>query len=308
MANAPNPKSQAMPRTATPRRLSPPLKWHGGKHYLARHIVSLMPRSSTVYCEPFAGGLAVLLARDPSGSAEIVNDLDQHLTTFWRVLQDDEAGRELIRRLDFTPFNELEWDRACDLLGRHDRGETLDPVTRAWAFFVQVRQSLAGRRDTFAPLSTKRVRRGMGEQASAWLTSKSGLDQVRHRLARVQVVCRDAVDVIRQHDGPETLFYCDPPYLGTTRAVPCVYAHEMGQADHERLLATLAAVRGKVILSGYPSRLYDAALVGWRRVELQQPNHAAGGKSKREMTECLWLNWPDATVTGVSAGLSGTAG
>jgi DNA adenine methylase len=131
----------------------------------------------------------------------------------------------------------------------------------------------------------------MGEQASAWLSAVDGLVEVRHRLARVQILCRDAVDVIRSHDGPGTVFYCDPPYLGETRAASDVYAFEMDEEKHVRLLQTLTEVRGKVILSGYPSAIYDEFLRTWRRVERQVPNHAAGGKTKRAMIECLWLNW-----------------
>lgn len=41
--------------------LTPPLKWHGGKHYLSSRLVAMMP-PHTHYVEPFAGGLAVLLA------------------------------------------------------------------------------------------------------------------------------------------------------------------------------------------------------------------------------------------------------
>jgi DNA adenine methylase len=76
-------------------RLTSPLKWHGGKHYLAARIVALMP-PHLHYVEPYAGGLAVLLARDPEderlflsphrGVSELVNDLDGRLTNFWRVL------------------------------------------------------------------------------------------------------------------------------------------------------------------------------------------------------------------------------
>ena len=44
---------------------TPPLKWHGGKHYLASLIVGLMPQHLH-YVEPFFGGGAVLLARDPN--------------------------------------------------------------------------------------------------------------------------------------------------------------------------------------------------------------------------------------------------
>jgi D12 class N6 adenine-specific DNA methyltransferase len=55
-------------------RISPPLKWHGGKWYLAPKIVALMP-AHVHYVEPFAGGLSVLLAKDPAGVSEVVNDI-----------------------------------------------------------------------------------------------------------------------------------------------------------------------------------------------------------------------------------------
>jgi DNA adenine methylase len=46
-----------------------------------------------------------------------------------------------------------------------------------------------------------------------------------------------------------------------------------------------------VILSGYPNDLYDRVLSQWRRVDFNIANHAAGGESKRRMTERLWLNY-----------------
>jgi site-specific DNA-adenine methylase len=71
-----------------------PLKWHGGKNAfngkLARWITSLMP-PHLHYVEPFAGGLAVLLAKNPDGVSDVVNDLDGDLLNFWRVLADETA-------------------------------------------------------------------------------------------------------------------------------------------------------------------------------------------------------------------------
>jgi len=52
------------------KRLIPPLKWHGGKHYLAPQVVARMPPHRH-YVEPFAGGLSVLLARDYHGVSEV---------------------------------------------------------------------------------------------------------------------------------------------------------------------------------------------------------------------------------------------
>jgi DNA adenine methylase len=97
--------------------------------------------------------------------------------------------------------------------------------------------------------------------------------------------------VIRSQDGPGTLFYCDPPYLPRTRAASDAYAHEMTEGDHRELLALLRSVRGKVMLSGYPSELYDRALAGWPRHTFDLPNNAAGGPTKGRETEVVWCNF-----------------
>src|SRR5689334_22914689 len=93
--------------------LTPPLKWHGGKSYLARRIISLMP-PHLHYVEPFAGGSAVLLAKEPDGVSEVVNDLNGDLTNFWRVLQDAEAFTRFSRVVENMPFSEFEWRDARD--------------------------------------------------------------------------------------------------------------------------------------------------------------------------------------------------
>lgn len=264
-------------------RVSPPLKWHGGKWYLAPRIVAKMP-PHIHYVEPFAGGLSVLLAKDPEGVSEVVNDLNAELTNFWRVLQEEDAFARFQRVLSAVPFSEVEW--------RESRQQTEgDPVRRAARFFVHCRQSLAGRMDGFAPLSRTRTRRGMNEQASAWLNAVEGLAAVHARLRRVAILQRDALDVIRQQDGSDTLFYLDPPYLGETRTADDVYAHEMGLGGHAKLLETIRACKGRVMLSGYPSEMYDRSLKDWTRHEFTLPNQAAGGKQKRLMTEVVWCNF-----------------
>src|SRR6476660_6923423 len=95
-------------------KLTPPLKYHGGKSYIAPKIVALMP-PHLHYVEPFAGGLSVLLAKNPEGVSEVVNDLDGDLTNFWRVLQDREAFEEFRRRVEAVPFSEAEYEKYQDL-------------------------------------------------------------------------------------------------------------------------------------------------------------------------------------------------
>jgi DNA adenine methylase len=298
-----------------------PLKWHGGKSYLAAAIVARMPRHLH-YVEPYAGGLAVLFRHDPadrrlwlppdaqtgkrtaalSGVSEVVNDLHRDLTTFWRVLQGEDTFARFRRAALALPFSQVEWqDARAGLANRQDA----DPVQRAVWLFVACRQSLAGRMDSFAPLSRSRTRQSMNEQAAAWLSAVAGLPAVHARLCRVAILDRPALDVIRAQDGPTTLFYCDPPYLASTRASPNVYAVEMTEADHQELLEALLQVQGKVILSGYPSNLYDDALKGWTRHVLEKPNQAAGGKTKRRMQEVLWMNYDPAEEAPIYQELQG---
>lgn len=268
-------------------KITPPLKWHGGKHYLAPQIVALMP-PHTHYVEPYFGGGSVLLAKSPENVSEVVNDLNGDLTNFWRVLQDDAAFDLFCRRVQAVPFSEWEWKQA----NRRLRLQEID-VPCAIEFFVRCRQSLAGRMKSFTGVTKTRTRRGMNNEVSAWLTAIDGLPAVHERLKRVLILNRNALDVIQSQDGPDTLFYLDPPYVHQTRATTSDYQHEMTEEQHIDLCTQIRQCKGKVILSGYPSELYRFQLEeqGWHRRDFELANHAAGGKGKRRMTECLWTNF-----------------
>lgn len=266
-----------------------PLKWHGGKAYLASRIVAMMPHHLH-YVEPFAGGLSVLLAKDPEGVSEVANDINLELTNFWETLQGKDSFAEFIETVRATPFSEVEF---CNAMDRNDSPRVRPNVEAAIQFFVCCRQSLAGRMDAFAPLSRNRVRRGMNEQASAWLNCIDGLPQVYERLRRVVIMGRNAARVIKSQDGPLTLFYLDPPYLHETRSTTGEYAHEMTAEHHKELLILLNSIEGKFMLSGYHSPMYDewAFQSNFKCVEFDLPNNAAGGKEKQRKTECVWMNF-----------------
>ncbi len=299
---------------------SQPLKWHGGKRYLARRIIELMP-PHLHYVEPYFGGGAVLFAKPCEGVSEVVNDIDGELVNFWRVLQGDGTFGEFARIVSVTPFSEPDW-RGClpaDATCVWDA-----PVGYAVTFFIRYRQSRQGLGKDFATLSRTRTRRGMNEQASAWLSAVEGLPEAHERLKRVVIFFRDALDVIRQQDGPRTHFYCDPPYLHETRTATNCYEHEMSAFDHACLLSLLATPeRASVIhkppdtptwtdeqwrrltdlyevqldgtfqLSGYHSYMYDemAATQRWRCDEIDLPNNASSAKQKERKTECVWMNY-----------------
>jgi DNA adenine methylase len=264
--------------TRTLAKLRPAVKWHGGKAYLAREIVRRMP-AHTSYVEPFAGGLSVLLNK-PRSAREVVGDLNGDLIGFYRCLQDRE--RDLLERLgaiSYTPQS-FAWSL--------EPGTNDDLITAAARFIVKHRFSRGGLGKTFA--WSKRLRGGQPGDKNAWETIRDHLPRIAERLEGVEIHQAPALELIRRHDGPETLFYLDPPYLPESRTARKIYAHEMSRQDHSALLECIAGIRGMVILSGYRSSLYDHALASWERHEIEKPNNAGQGKTKERRTEVLWLS------------------
>ncbi len=268
--------------------LVPPLKWHGGKHYLAAKLWEIAKTIPHVHrVEPYFGGGAFTLASDPEGYSEVVNDINTGLVNFWQVLANESAFEEFSRRVLATPFSEKHFeDKEWPLVNG-------SPIGRAVAFFIRCRQSMSGRMKDFAPLSRTRTRRGMNEQASAWMTCVDGLPEVHARLRRVVILNQDALEVIKSQDGPETLFYLDPPYLHETRVSTDEYAHEMTRDQHEELLKVLSQIKGKFLLSGYDSELYQAFEDArhWSRTSFDLPNNSSSSKEKKRMQEIVWMNF-----------------
>ena len=293
--------------------LTQPIKWHGGKYYLRKWIVGLMP-PHLHYVEPFFGGGGILLARDPDrdwlasgdqklpaalkGGSEVANDLHGELINFWRVLQKPEDFEAFRQRIELTPFSEAEFEDALssNVNGGTD-SDSIDTsesrVERAVRFFILARQSRQGLMRDFATLSRNRTRGRINEQVNAWLGVIEGLPDVHQRLRNVVILNQSACDVIRKQDGESTLFYCDPPYVHETRSTTGEYAFEMTEAQHRELLDVLAGITGKFMLSGYPSDLYRQWEVrhGWNRHEFLIDNKASSGKVKETKTECLWCNF-----------------
>lgn len=268
------------------------LKRHGGKHYLAPWILEHRPTGTTHYAEAYFGAGSVLFQK-PLGESEAVNDLDGNLTNFWRTLQDPNAFDLLQKRAQATPVSTAAWDDARAILAAPASPEQPD-AARAWAYLVLVRQSRQGLMESFNNLSKARTRRGVNEQAAAWLSSIEGLPEAHERLKGVVVYNEKALKFIRQQDSPHTWHYLDPPYLQETRTAKSAYGEfEMTPEDHFALLELLSDIKGKFSLSGYHSDMYDEAakVMGWRCVEKRIANHSSGSKEKPTMTECLWMNY-----------------
>lgn len=260
--------------------LSPPMPYYGGKQRIAQQIVSRFP-THRHYVDPYGGGLSVLLAKPPS-TFETVNDLDDHIITFWRVLRD--RPDDLIRACVLTPHARSEHAAAANL----DVDDDLERARRVW---VRLTQGRAGQlRKTGWRFNIDPA--GGSASMPAYLDGYIGrMAPVAARLRQVSIECRPALDVIAKYgQHPDVLLYLDPPYIGDTRnGSPDGYRVEMRtEAEHSEMIDAIADLPCAVVLSGYPSDLYDRALADWCRVEIA----AWTGQGSRwgSRTEVLWSN------------------
>jgi len=263
--------------------IRPLVKWHGGKYYLWKWIIEHFPKNyqQMTYVEPYGGMASVLLNKKPS-QVEVYNDTDNEIYNLFNVLK--YHSTKFQKLLSLTPCHETEFYTEI--------AEIDQPIKQAVIFYTKCRQSIGGRRKSFS-LTIHRSRRKMADTVSSWLSSiDENLPLIVNRLTTVQFLHRNATDVIKKWDSPNTLFYCDPPYLKDTRISTEVYDHEMNTEQHCDMLSILGHIKGHIVLSGYDNTLYDTAAdkYGWRQVEKKISNHAAGGKTKRKMVECLWIS------------------
>ena len=257
--------------------------WYGGKFSHLNWLLPLLPNTNQ-YCEPFAGSAAVLLNRDPS-NVETYNDIDGDVVNFFRVARD--RVEELTRMIALTPFSREEFYNAI-----HLPSTGVSELERARRFYVRARQARTGLAQT-ATLGRwanckNTSRAGMSGVVSRWLGGVGALPEIAERLARVQIENRPALDVIRLYDDEDTLFYCDPPYLHSTRGDSKAYGFEMTDNEHTQLSAALECIKGKAAISGYRCDLMDTLYKSWKRFEAPY-KHAHSIKKMRQ--ECLWMNY-----------------
>ena len=260
--------------------LKPPFTYFGGKTAVADRIVSLLPPHEH-YVEPFAGSLAVLLAKPP-GRMETVNDLDGDLMTFWRVLRDRPA--ELIRACALTPHSRGEYLSAYE-----PSADDLERARRTWVIISQGRSGTLKRTGWRVCVDPAGRSGSMPGDLAGYV---GRMEWIAQRLSNVTLECRPALDLIRTHGAlKSSLLYIDPPYLGKSRSGGLNYRHEMsGDAEHRELAAALADCRATVVVSGYQTELYASLFDGWHVAQIA--SGSGQGSVWKDRTEVLWSNRP----------------
>lgn len=253
-----------------------PITWFGGKSRLAEEISSLLP-PHRIYVEVFGGGGSVIFTKH-AAHLDVYNDVDDGLVNFFTVLRDHPD--ELQEKLRLTPYARHEY-----LLCRKTWLKVKDPIERArrWYFAIVVSFDSVGR--------TTGWKAGTEiNHAETFITKVEDLKRFAMKLRRIQVDHRSWQHCIEIYDSDDTVFYCDPPYLPSTRQSG-KYRHEMTAMGHRKLLQTLIDCKGSVLLSGYDSKLYrDMLEPEFERftydLALQADLKSKGERQRR--TEVIW--------------------
>lgn len=225
------------------------------------------------YCEPFVGGASVLLARPPA-MIESINDADETLVQFFRILRDPVLFPQFLFRVQAVPYARTEYNWCRDTWDTVE-----DPVERVARWFVAVRLSFGGKVQSAWGFTKASTAQGMAQTTARWISTLAQLPLVHDRLQRVQIDCGSWDAVVHRFDTPETLFFLDPPYVPTTvREQSAPYMAGMTTEDHMHLVDWLLHdLQGGAVLCGYPNALYTPLEdAGWHTETWQTVAHIVG--------------------------------
>lgn len=221
--------------TTDVRPASPAAPYLGGKRNLARRLCSLIDATPhRTYAEPFVGMGGVFLRRTRRPHVEVINDISGDVATLYRVLQ--EHYPYFIDMLRWRVTSRAEFQRLLAL-----PGDRLTDLNRAVRFLYLQRLAFGGQ-VTGQTFGVSKGNPGRFDVTKL----EPVLAELNDRLAGVVIEQLPYADLIRRYDGPETLFYLDPPYWG------CEEDYGLGtfaRADFELLAEQLAQIQGRFVLS-----------------------------------------------------------
>ena len=267
-----------------------PISYYGGKQNLAKRILSLVP-DHNLYCEPFVGGAAVFFAKQPS-PVEVINDLDGNVVNFYRVCKLQFS--KLQKMIQSTPHSRKLHSEAKEIL--QDPKEK-DLVKKAWSFWIQTNMSFSSR--VYGGYAYERKSNGVSKTIRN--KKKAFTKDICDRLDLVDIECNDALTVIKSRDNQESFFYVDPPYFNSDMG------HYKGYTlqDFENLLKLLGTIKGKFLLSSYPSEILNkyAKKYKWYQQSIEQRISVTKGSRHKKKIEMFTANYD---ITKMKTSLNGS--
>jgi DNA adenine methylase len=243
----------------------------GGKWPIRNLIVGQFPSHQT-FVDVFGGSAAILLTKEPS-KGEVFNDANQEIVNFFRVVKHRPA--ELAERSRHWIHSRQMWSEIKAV------PTPVDEVERAFRFWALVVDSFGATGDSFGT-----TRSGVRSVTRA----RAHLTLVADRLKDVHIENLDFRKCIRLYDGPDTFFYLDPPYRGTTGGD----SHYDTLPDEAwlEMRDLLKSIEGRFLLShtddAFVCRLFDGFSIRRIQVRVSLSRKKAG----QMRSEVLISNYP----------------
>lgn len=264
------------------------IQYPGSKDNLSATIISYFPRHK-LYVEVFGGSGAVLFNKQPS-EIEVYNDLDENLAVLFRVLRDPEKSKLLYELIRMTLYSRAEFELSQTKITAH---KFISDIDHALSVFLTYNLSYGGiihhrREKDTASFGYSRTT----SKAAQYRRRVNSIPETARRLEQVIIEQLDFRELIERYDSPDTLFYIDPPYIGTSRAKGTDYyrVDDLTAGMHIGLLEHMRKLQGAAIISGYSNKEYAPLEkeLNWRVKEIEVRASLVGSHATR--TEVLWIS------------------
>lgn len=256
--------------------------YFGGKSgKLLTEIKQFIPEEYSTYVEPYGGSATVLFAQQ--SPLEVYNDIYENVYSLFKVISDKQLYNQLKEKLDITPYSEKINKEFKQKL----KDKSISILDRAYYYFYVNRTSV----NSIGGFSINTViRRNISKSTSDYLSAIDGLEYYNQRLSNVIITNKNAIDLIKRYDKPDTFMYLDPPYVHSTRT-EARYECDMTDEEHIELLDTIINCKSKILISGYDNELYNVLIRnGWNKYNYNI-NTITGKNKPKTKTETLWYNY-----------------
>ncbi len=235
-----------------------------------------------LYCEPFFGGGALFFAK-PKAEVEVINDVNGEVVNFFKVLKTKFPA--LQKEIQATLHSRELYRKAMEI---YKQPKSYSDVERAWALWTATNQGFAGMIGSWGFGKTNSKEKAVASKREAFI------EAYENRLRTVQVENNDALKVIDRCNEKDAFIYCDPPYIGSDQGHYEGYTEE----EYENLLKLLAKLKGKFLLSSYPSKILSKYIrkYGWKTKKVEK--YVAVTKlTDKKKTEVLIYNYDLSKMT-----------
>jgi len=262
----------------------PPFSYYGGKQRIASKIVPYIPRH-TVYVEPFSGAGTIMfkkqtpLITNTHHYREVLNDTNNYVVNFFKVLQDKDKANELISKLKLTPKSRTIFNKIENKIKSNNFDNDID---KAYCFYYKIMLSFSNIFNGAYGYNLKARNIGV-----TYYKKVNNLENYIERMRYVEIENLDALTILDKYDSANTFFYIDPPYPNTEQGHYKGYSIE----DYTKLINKLKTIKGSFILSCYRQGIEPTE---WKSIDIESVSSVSNTKIHKEKadnkrTETIWI-------------------